>query len=329
MMKQRARKKEAEEKAILNNLLQCFPRFCGVSNECWEHNQPDPPDFVGTRQKGQLSEQKVGLELSEWLEGRAAASSMGRFSMRKDLHRILKFPPGWEPRNYKLIYVTPHWGRKISESDRISLGDEFHQACKKVDDDWNSPRPQYGWPLTGGKDKESICRAQNGWPVIAGEYFPSLQTLNKYVRAIRFRTKGPSGISYICFEAMGGIQSPEEALAALEKIIQDKTEKYARKTSLLSTRQFDELVLLIHSGAKRAILNMSWELDFPDLSANLQSIVEKVNGAARNSRFDSIWLLQRSLDAKDENGEDSWLAQIFPAENFRLVKCALAAANSR
>jgi hypothetical protein len=330
MNSQQTRKRRAERE-VLDELLQRCPEFCQVPSQSWNADNPDPPDFVGDRQDGQ----RIGLELGEWLDSQAATSSIGRRKMQRDLlavlHEKVDGSPNPKPTSFQLVYVTPHWGRKIASKDRTALRNEFHDVCKRIGQDWESiRRPTYGWPLSGERREEAICCARNGWRLDVARYFPSWRTLGKYVAALRFRAKGPRisrcGLSWIQFDAEGGTPNPKAALRALCKLIGDKAKTYARETSRLSKTQVDQLVLLIHSGPGRAILNRPWELDFPDLCDNLRSIVEEVNAVAKRSPFDSIWLLQRSLDAQDR-AADCWVAQVYPAESLHVLNHGPAAPN--
>jgi hypothetical protein len=76
-----------------------------------------------------------------------------------------------------------------------------------------------------------------------------------YVRAISFIARAPDisrhGLSWIRFGAEGGAMDSERAIKTLCELIQKKTEKYVRDSSLIAKTRFHELILIGAFGSRQ------------------------------------------------------------------------------
>ena len=279
------------EQGVLNDLIDYCPRFLDVPNDDWVSvsKGQDPPDLVGSG--------RIGLELTEWLNPNQTTEAMRRLRMRGDLLRLLNEQSLPAPQNYRLVFVRPRWV-KISGKEIESLRLQFHTMCQQKDLCWHSdPSVQLGW----------------AW--VIEQSFAAYPMLQKYIASVRFKADGANiaqhGFSWIRSEPEGGTQNPSDAIKALRELIIQKCRKY-RNNRHLAEKHLGELVLLVHSGPMRAILNSPYDLNFPDLLENLRYVVGQISDLSFEcSLFKSIWLFQRPL-GQEEHGRNRWLAQIYP-----------------
>ena len=283
------------EDSVLQDLLDYCPRFLDVPSEGWVAvpEGQDPPDLVDSRGR-------IGLELTEWLHPGQTTEAIRRSRIRKELLRVLNDQRPPAPQNYRIVYVSPRWGR-LSHKDSQALRQEFHTMCQQRDLRW------YSDPAV-----------ERGWTWVVEQEFATYPTVKKYFASVRFKADGSNiaqhGFPWIWPEPEGGAQDASNAIHSLRELIIKKCRMYV-KNRRLAKKQLRQLVLLIHSGPMRAILNSPYDLDYPDLLQNLRHVVSQIGDlSAECLVFKSIWLFQRPLD-KEEQGRDRWLARIYPADD--------------
>src|SRR5580692_461295 len=96
-----------EENAILKQISSSFPAFMrGIK---FVPANPDPPDFVGEGEGGE----RIGLELTSWLNCDQTRAAAGRERMRADLQNILDWRNHPIPENFSSAVVMPRWGKRL------------------------------------------------------------------------------------------------------------------------------------------------------------------------------------------------------------------------
>jgi hypothetical protein len=293
---------DQREQAVLADLEAHFPDFTGRPRE-WTPVAAgqDPPDFISDGQEG-----RIGLELTEWLDGEQMTAAKGRESQRDQVHRILV--TDWEheyrPKNFRGAFLIMG-NKRISRADEAPLRKEFFAHAAEVDAAWITNPERTG---------KSYCATE----------FPGYPHLAKYF-AIRYIGGEPHGLCWIHASGDGGAYDPYDSVAALTGALDKKLIDYAaaEKQCHLNSHGLTELGLLVHGGFNVFAYNT------PSGLLSLEDIARRAPAhyAAHPqcTVFDCVWFFD-SLDAADDinkilgmphgRGTVRWLAQLWP--HFRV-----------
>jgi hypothetical protein len=213
----------------------------------WEPGQ-DPPDFVGTREDGS----RVGVELTEWLDGHQASASIRRTEALHTFWIVLNADSPPCPKNCSAVQISlKEDGVRLSKKHESRFRTEFFELLTYLDEEWD--RLLAGFPMPG-------------WTEFGG--FPAVE---KYVAALTFLTY-PIGRRYekqwVIFEGTGGAYSPQWAMESLFARIRAKT----LYRGISETYGLSDLALVVHRGLKGIMHNAPYE----GMNFGLNNIVDEV-----------------------------------------------------
>ncbi len=229
--------KRDREKAVLERLLRDFPDFMdGISFRLAED---DPPDFLGESTDGQ----KIGLELTSWVNRFDAEDAIEREHKRVELQEILDWESYSLPKNLSSAIVTPRWGEKMAPGDHSIFCDEFHTQVSEIDGCWETLKKN-DWRPIHQRRRFDYCAHD----------FDRYPTLRKYIVDITFfglaePDSSPRERSRIAFESDGGIYDPATSIQALRTTINKKVADYGKshKREHLARYNLNKLYLLAYT----------------------------------------------------------------------------------
>jgi hypothetical protein len=293
---------DEREQIVLADVDAHFPNFAGQGLS-WNKvpRGQDPPDFISDAQSG-----KLGLELTEWLDGDQMTAAKGRESHRDQVRRILArdWETEYRPKHFRGAFLIMG-NERISRADETPLRKEFFAHAAEVDGAWLA-NPE-----------------RTGNSYYATE-FPNYPLMAKYFN-VRYIGGAPHGLCWIHPQGDGGAYDPAASVAALTVALDNKLANYStpEKQVHLKARKLTELNLLVHGGFNAYAYNT------PSSPLSLEDIVRL--GAAfyaahlQQAVFDRVWFFN-SLDSADEvngllgippgQGRVRWLAQLWP--DFRI-----------
>ncbi len=228
----------------------------------WEAG-PDPPDFIGTRRDGT----RIGIELTEWLDGRQASASIRRTEAQYVVSEILKTKPPARPRNFSVVQVSLRDGARLTKRHLDTFRGEFFQLIAQLDANWE--------------------QLLSGYPLPMWTDFSGYPTVAKYVSSLLFHTSPVIGRTlghWIIFGPTGGAYTPRWAAKALLSRIETKT----RYRGLATTYGLAELILVVHYGLKGILHNTP----YTGLNFGLNEIVQEVTVLLRKNHttFQRVYL---------------------------------------
>jgi hypothetical protein len=200
----------------------------------WEPGQ-DPPDFVGIRENGT----KIGVELTEWLDGDQASVSIRRAEAQMTFWMALNTNTPTHPKNCSVVQISLKGdGVRLREKDEKKFRAEFFELIAHLDARWESLRARLTMPV---------------WTDFSGR-----PTVAKYVAALVFLTH-PLGHhsekQWVTFEGSGGAYSPQWAMESLLARIRTKI----LYRGISETYGLSELILIAHRGIKGIMHNTPYE----------------------------------------------------------------------
>jgi hypothetical protein len=289
---------EQREQRVLDDLTANFPTFAGQAL-AWSKvpDGQDPPDFLGTGQKG-----PVGLELVEWLDGDQMGPAKGREDRRKEVLRILR--RNWEaeyrPRNFRGAFIRVG-NKRIVASDEADLRKEFFERSAEVDRTWVSNPQRRGMVY----EETELTR---------------YRLMDAYFAHIRYIGGEPHGFCWIDVDGDAGACDPFAPVDALNGAMDKKLNYYGtpEKQAHLKTQNLAELVLLLHGGFNAFAYNTPSFLPLEDIAQRGAAFY-----ATHPNRdiFNRVWMFESLNSADDINeligyptghGRVRWLARLWP-----------------
>ena len=122
----------------MKDISSIFPTFLGGMT--FVPTRTDPPDFIGESEGGQ----KVGVELTSWLNRDQVSAARGRERMREDLLKIIEWERHPHPKYISSAIIMPRWGNPIRKTHYRRLCNEFHAAVHHIDNTWATLRVDIG-----------------------------------------------------------------------------------------------------------------------------------------------------------------------------------------
>jgi hypothetical protein len=289
------------EGMVIQELQESFPGFAGVS--AWTAVTDDPPDLIGV-----FLNEKVGMELVEWLDGNQMGAAQAREKYRQTLLEL--FTEGWntayQPLNLSSAVVCPMWSIMIAKSDLPGLRAEFWLFMQEVDRTWLTNPERVGSDLLAD--------------------YTAYPLLSKYVETIHLRSGKQSwkehGFCWIDIENDGGSFDPSNVIRTLEQAIDKKIDRYSNSTSdaFIKAKKLDRLELLIHGGFNLYAYNTPrGHMSLSEIAAAGAVYYAGLPDALR--LFDRVWIFNSLNPACDlnemvgfqrEEGRLRWLAELWP-----------------
>jgi hypothetical protein len=291
---------DQREQLVLTDLNASFPDFVGEPLS-WTKvpDGQDPPDFVGVGQN-----ERIGLELIEWLDGGQMGSAKTREARRMDALRILRanWKAEYAPQNFRGAFIDVG-ERKIAAADEAGLRKEFFECAVQVDRTWHTSPERTGTALE--------VNDFSGYPL-----------MRTYFGGIRFIGGVPHGLCWMDVEGDGGAYNPFAAVETLKQALDKKLSDYStpEKQAHLQAHGLSELDLLVHGGFNAYAYNSpSGPLSLEDIARRGAAFFE---GHPQRRIFDRVWFYD-SLDSADDinalighapgYGRVRWLAQLWPS----------------
>jgi hypothetical protein len=267
---------DQREQAVLNDLLVSFPDFAGRPL-LWTKvpDGDDPPDFMS------VTNERIGLEMVEWLDGGQMGPAKARQARRLDMLRVLRdnWRTEYAPRSFRGAFIDVG-DKRIVTADEAGLRKEFFEFAAAIDRSWETNPERIGIALN--------VQDFTGYPFI-----------QKYVGSIRYIGGQPHGFCWIDMQGDGGAYDPGAAAQTLEVALDKKLTDYsgADRQSHLAAHSLTELYLLVHGGFNAYAYNS------PSAPLSLATIAQRgaVFYATHPQRrvFDRVWFFD-SLDSADD-----------------------------
>ena len=290
---------DQREQAVLTDLSASFPDFAGVPLS-WTKipDGQDPPDFLGIGQN-----QRIGLELIEWLDGGQMGPAKTREARQKDVLRILRtnWKAEYAPKNFRGAFIDVR-EKKIAAADEAGLRKEFFECAAQVDGTWLTNRERMG-------------------PGLELSDFSSYPLMKTYFGGIRFIGGDPHGFCWMDVQGDGGAYDPGVTVETLKQALDKKLSDYSKpeKQAHLQAHGLSELDLLVHGGFNAYAYNSpSGPLSLEDI-ARLGATFYASH--SQRQIFNRVWFYD-SLDSADDinavigyppgYGRVRWLAQLWP-----------------
>jgi hypothetical protein len=300
-----------QERSVLTDLETSFPNFMRRAL-LWDEVPAgqDPPDFISPN-----PDAKIGLELTEWLDGDQMRPAKARESQRKEIHRVLthNWEQEYQPKNFRGAFPSLIGSERISRTDELPLRQEFYACAAEVDHTWADNIDHRG---------NSHDRTE----------FASYPLLKKYFSAIHYIGGERHGSNWVDAEGDGGTFDLNGPAETLEQSLDSKLSDYSTpgRQAHLKAHDLSELNLLVHGDSK------IYQYNTPARHLNLEEIARR--GAdyytvhVQRHVFNRVWFFH-SLDTADElnqslgsgpgEGRVRWLAQLWP--EFRVFPGSLSA----
>lgn len=300
----------AREKEVLRDIEVTFPTFLDGMNLL--SATKDPPDFLGECNGGQ----KIGLELTAWLNSAQTKDAKGRQHMREDLLRIIDWQKHPRPKNVSSAVIIPRWGNRIRVAHYKSFCKEFHAAAQHIDSAWKTLRAKHWAPLRP-EDRFSYEAHQS-------ELFRSFPTLCRYISSIFFfeRTDSASNEqSWVSIELDGGLYDPTWSIQALAKAIESKIGHYSSGhiKAHLNSQHLQKLYLLVYAHPELFGSNTPFQTSSQMMISPVEGLPDTARAATENLSilpkvFDRIYLFYSLWNSR-------WLAQIWPTFDVMPALC--------
>ena len=291
---------DQRELSVLTDLSASFPYFAQVPLS-WTRipEGRDPPDFLGIGQN-----ERIGLELIEWLDGGQMGPAKTREARQKEVLRILRTNLKAEhaPQNFRGAFIVAG-EKKIAAGDEAKLREQFFDCAAQVDRTWSTNPERTGMAL----ELNDLTR------------YPLMQT---YFDGIRFIGGGSQGFWWVDVQGDGGAYDPGVTVETLKQALDKKLSDYSRpeKQAHLQAHGLTEFDLLVHGGFNAYAYNS------PSGPLSLEDIARRgaVFYASHSQRqiFNRVWFYD-SLDSADDitaligyppgYGRVRWLAQLWPS----------------
>jgi hypothetical protein len=257
------------EKEVLDSLLKAFPGFLREGLN-WRPGS-DPPDFIATGTRGE----RLGLEMTEWLNKSQTSVSISNQESRSQLLRLLDSEHRERPTPLTRVIITDRLDFPFRPGDRNAYVEEVYRLVEECGPQWEQQQAL------------GIYRVSNfaGYPTLAkncisiGLYGPP-----RFCNDPNVDWNAP-GLPWITFEPMGALYDPQWAVDALIGCIKKKTSKYR---DFHRVHSLDEFVLLVHYG----IRGIAHNTPFRGRSAKLHDAERQVHEMLLNEHgaFDLVYL---------------------------------------
>jgi hypothetical protein len=255
----------AEENRIFAAFLSDRPSFADSPVTTWTQPQKDPPDIECRLQDGRT----IGLELTNWLDGRQIASAKGQESLEEPFRRALRVVPN-KTLHFKFVWM--HVKERLRKNDETWLQEEMTHLMTCLDKRWET---EPNWQSPQGFDWNDFA----GYPTLE-RYFVNLDIHPR--RALRLTTEPPE-LGWLTFPCRGGAYSPDWAVDALCANIGTKIAKYPTKPNGLAA-----FFLLVHYDFKAYAYNSPVEgigFSYPEAVAEASRRLRGATGV-----FDGIFV---------------------------------------
>lgn len=294
-------KQKYEEQQIVDAVSSSFPSF--LNGVRFDAVANDPPDFLGICDTGE----RIGLELTTWLDHMQTKRAQGRQRMREDLLRIVAQEKHARPTKVLSTVITPKWGNIVPKATYEPLCGEFYAVVHHFDRALPTLRAAHWRPLStlDRFDYEAHQRELSSYP-----------TLSKYVESIWFSERLASDAVWenhrrVSVLPDGGLYDPSVARRALAEIIKKKSSYYRKESAKarLAAHKLDKLHMLVYAHPELFGTNTSYQTGSQMAKSPVEGLAEVAASAAAGVSpgvFDAIFLFYPALNSR-------WLAQVWPA----------------
>ncbi len=218
-------KPKPDEQAALNSLRASHPDFEGVKD--WQRGN-DPPDFTGTRPSGE----KIGLELTEWLDSeRATTSSISRTDAEYQWLEGLATEKWPAPKSFDRVVLQFKRSVKFNRHHATEFRDDFETLVKEADEKI---------------DRSMLLQEVSNLSLYA--------TLSRYVRRVFFeqlpeKYRSALGQRWV---ATGGRFYPNDPQKMARTFLETVERKISKRNykGLIEREGLKELLLVVHFGIR-------------------------------------------------------------------------------
>ncbi len=179
-------RKQKAEAANFEAFRQAHPNFAGRPLAGIQRGG-DPPDVLCLDASGN----RIGVELSQWVNQRQMAASKRRFKVEDSYRLAIRSPEVEPPANIGLVFIYAKDTTPLAPENAPAFRDELYKFVRAVDDawqlnpDWDDPQ---GYAFTDFKGYSTLAQYVEG--------------LDFYARGRRFDPQ--LGADWLTFRAHGG-----------------------------------------------------------------------------------------------------------------------------